>query len=169
LLGTLRLVGADATDDPGRDRTLCEVTNQVWLALTADLAPISDGVWRESEEGWFGVSADFQPASDLYINPTGPLTIVAWLAPPTASGTMRKRIINTSDTYDLYMSNTVGGTTPGFLMGRARKLAPGEACRAAWDPTGQRWLINDGLQSANYVTSLNELVTVDDEIITVAI
>lgn len=163
---TLHLVGADVTDDVARNQSLCDVTRQIWIALYADLEPF-DGIYRTSIADWFGVSLDFQAASDCYINPTGPNVIIAQLAPPTASGTMRKRIINTSAVYPLQMTNNVGGTEPGYLMGLPRPLAPGEACRALWDPVGLRWLINCGLQSANYVTQFGELVTYSDDVIEV--
>lgn len=169
LRATLHLIGADATDDAARNRTLCDVTNQVYIALTADLPPLDDAVYRESVSDWFGVDPAFQAASDCYINTTGPDITVAWLAPPTGSGTTRKRVINVSATYSLNMTNTVGATTPGYLMGRARNLAPGEACRATWDPTGQRWLINDGQASANYVTQQALVVTQGGETITVTL
>lgn len=164
---TLKVIGGDATDDPARARTLLEVTNQVWIAITVDLDPLEDAVYRDSVPDWFGVSPDFQPASDVYINPTGPDITITWLAPPSAAGTYRKRLFNVG-TYKLTLSNVISGTAPGYFMGRARQLAPGEGCRLQWDPTGRRWLVSDGLASANYVTHLGEVVTHDDEIVTIS-
>lgn len=164
---TLHLIGANATDDEARDRTVVEVTRQVWIAMSVDLPPLEDSVYHESTPDWFGVSPDFQPASDVYVNPTAANIMIAWLAPPTSLGTYRKHIFNASATYKLTLSNTLLGTSPGYLMGRARQLAPNEGCRIKWDPVGLRWLVNDGLASGNYVTHLGEIVTHDEEIVTV--
>ena len=51
---------------------------------------------------------------------------------------------------------------PGMLQCNGRDLASGQAARLVWDPTGQKWLVNMGQVSGDYVTSDNEIVTDED-------
>lgn len=58
--------------------------------------------------------------------------------------------------------------TPGHIMQSAeRLLQPGDSCRVQWDPTGQLWLVNDGMYSGDLITHDNALVTEDADNVTV--
>jgi hypothetical protein len=55
---------------------------------------------------------------------------------------------------------------PGKIMSNSRTLSPGDSARLVYDATGQRWLVNDGMFSGEYITHDNELITHDGSPIT---
>lgn len=172
---TLRLRGFEIADEPGRRRTVATRVNVARITLVADLVLTAD-YWPYSNDPelppWFGETQAFDEADDVFVT-TEPDVRFAGFAVPLATPNTRDRklLINVgTEPFEVrnfrHENDASDYDDPGMVQGRNRVIGPGESCRLQWDPTGQRWLVNDGMYSGEYVIWDNELVTFDDEPVT---
>ena len=124
---------------------------QAYVPTRLDVTVTFDGgLWVNSPDPWFGMSSEFDRASDVYVTFAGSEGVTfGGFAPPTAAGVHRKRIYNVGS-LEIEIYNFRAGLgepdagDPGMIMGANRVLEPGEAARLVNDPTGHRWLVNNG-------------------------
>lgn len=153
---TLRLAGFALADDRARARALITPVAGARVALAVPEVPTGD-YWIATP-AWFGMTEAFDQATDVYVETAEDVRFAGFL-PLTGEATSyaRKTLINAgSNPFTVrnfrYDEDNGDYDDPGMVQGLLRVLAPGESCRLVWDPTGQRWLVNDGLVSGEMLT-----------------
>lgn len=174
---TLRLEGLAVTDDAARARAVCEVAlspERVRLDVTSPDVLDDDVPFLKYSTiepgGWFGLSEDFSAAEDVYVTTTEDGVKFGGFVPSPIAA--RKTLTNAgSHVFEVYnfrqLDDDAGDyNSPGMVQGAKRTLGPGESLRLQWDPIGQRWLVNDGLVSAEILTHDHGLLTHDGATLT---
>lgn len=172
---TVRLVGMAVEDDRARARSVV-TPGTVEDRITLIVSSVEAGdYWVNSpaHDAWFGFSIAFDEADDLLVTASADGVRFAGFSPPLmheASRT-RKLLVNAGEAAfevrNFRFDDDAGDyDDPGMVQGHYRVLGPGESCRLQWDPVGQRWLVNDGLVSAEIITWDLEPVTFDGDQVT---
>lgn len=170
LRAKLRLQGMGVADDEARRRSVL-TPGLAQERVQLEVGPVPEGdYWVNSpdHDDWFGYLVAFDEAADVLIHADEGVRF-AGFSPPLnlTTTTYRKTLVNAgSHSFELrnFRADDDAGdyADPGMIqLAVARTLAPGESARIVWDPAGQRWLVNDGLVSAEILTIDNEPATSD--------
>lgn len=170
LRARLRLEGLNVADDAARKRAvLTPGLTQERVQLEVINVEAGD-YWVNSpdHDDWFGYLVAFDEAADVLIHADEGVRF-AGFSPPLnlTTTTYRKTLVNAgSHSFELRnfrLEEDAGDfDDPGMIqLAVGRTLGPGESARIVWDPAGQRWLVNDGLVSAEILTIDNERATSD--------
>jgi hypothetical protein len=173
---TLLLKGFAVVDDEVNKRALATPgpdTDRISYDATADSVDDDDDPILEysvlGPSDWFGVDAQFDASNDIYVTTVVDGVKFGGFGVPTV--VRRKTLTNagahTFEVYNFRLEDDAGDyNTPGMVQGFHRTLRPGESLRLQWDPIGLRWLVNDGLVSAEILTHDHETLTCDGETLT---
>lgn len=173
---TLRMKGLSIADDEVRKRAVVtpgtNIERVAYNATADSLDDEGDPVLRYSvlaPADWFGLDAEFDASNDVYVTTVVDGVKFGGFGLPTIGH--RKTLTNagahTFEVYNFRFEDDAGDyDTPGMVQGFRRTLRPGESIRLQWDPAGLRWLVNDGLVSAEILTHDHEPLTCDGTTLT---
>lgn len=169
---SLRLVGVTGADDRYNRRAVIEPSTTP-PRVTLIVPSVEPGEYYIYTPDWFGLTPAFDEATDIYVTADDEGVVFGGFAPPADSlaSAARKILINAGaepfEVRNFRFDDDAGDyDDPGMVQCHPRMLGPGESCRMQWDPTGQRWLVNDGLVSAELITHDLDLVTFDGDPVT---
>lgn len=175
LRARLRLEGIGVADDPARKRAVLTpglATERVQLEVTN----IDEGdYWVNSpdHDDWFGYLVAFDEATDVLIDADEGVRFAGFSPPLNLTTTKYRKVLMNAGAHSFELRNFRADddagdyADPGMIqLAVARTLGPGESARIVWDPEGQRWLVNDGLVSAEILTIDNVPATSDGDTLT---